>query len=128
LKGEFDFDTLLKVCKALNIETNDADTANSLCYKIQKERPDLMRGKFWNGLRRLSIPAALAMVALPDVAIDHVQLQIPSLLYRSLESWNERYDIKSKWTPFANYEMERKEAYKILGHDPRTKKRSGANF
>lgn len=45
LKGEYKLSTLKSACVALNIKVEDGDTADILCKRMQKERPDLMRGK-----------------------------------------------------------------------------------
>jgi len=42
---------LRNLCDALEVKHGDEDTATDLCARIQKERPDLMRGEMWNKLR-----------------------------------------------------------------------------
>ena len=51
LKGEYKLSTLKSACVALNIKVEDGDTADILCKRMQKERPDLMRGKMWSLFR-----------------------------------------------------------------------------
>ena len=57
LKGEYIMkceviDKLRNMCEALEIKFNKENTIQDLCNLVEKERPDLMRGRGWNMLRK----------------------------------------------------------------------------
>ena len=154
LKGHYSLNELIKICKVLNVETDNADTIQTLCSKLQKQRPDLMRGKFWNYFRLMNsandltnnagrimtaVQAALYGSALSSIAknphMTHAEWGTQhnkiAAIYSILGA-NAAANVaaiaankKSALTPHANYHIERHEAYKLLGKDPRTRKRFG---
>ena len=108
---------------------------------MQKERPDLMRGKVWNFFRLLlsdfdlkrsykaiilQLIAMFATYTVTPALVGHVHTLYNSIFISLLH--NGTKNKATKLFPHIEYKIERDLAHKELGHDPRTKKRFGRFF
>jgi hypothetical protein len=114
------------LCDALEITYTPEDTKEQLCHKIKTKRPDLMRGRVWNMLRTIfrtmDLTSEGGLMFLKRFAAKVLQASVgipPIDLYGLAEIATWLYGDPKYAVGYGRYALQREQARKILGVDPR---------